>query len=211
MSEKRTILIFPKRYDISAWEEENGEWSLRYKEEFDPNNPFFEEAVKQTTAFMEMLGYKVTRAGSSLSVELTGSRDEILTILAGEFLLASSLGRMSLAELLVKFAIKAIGESKLSEAIEKLNEGKESTAVPGVTGEIRGESKKEGEETVTLYPQIIGGKEVITIVQEDDGYVAYSKLYPGAVGQGETVADALNDLNEAIKTLKEAMEMMKKE
>jgi predicted RNase H-like HicB family nuclease len=52
--------------------------------------------------------------------------------------------------------------------------------------------------------------EVITIVQKDKGYVAYSKLYPGAVGQGETVADALSDLNEAINSLKEAMEMMKK-
>ena len=52
--------------------------------------------------------------------------------------------------------------------------------------------------------------EVIIIVQEDDGYVAYSKSFPGAVGQGETEEEALKDLEEAIKTLKEAMEMVKK-
>lgn len=42
--------------------------------------------------------------------------------------------------------------------------------------------------------------------QEEGGFVAYSNEYPGAIGQGETEAEALRDLQEAIDLLKEVLE-----
>jgi predicted RNase H-like HicB family nuclease len=39
--------------------------------------------------------------------------------------------------------------------------------------------------------------------QEEGGFVAYSSLYSGAIGQGETREEALDDLKEAIEILKE--------
>lgn len=46
--------------------------------------------------------------------------------------------------------------------------------------------------------------------QEEGGFVALCKEYPGAVGQGETKDEAVKDLVEAIKVLKEYLEMKKK-
>jgi len=46
--------------------------------------------------------------------------------------------------------------------------------------------------------------------QEEGGFVALCKEYPGAVGQGETEDEAVKDLIEAIKVLKEYLEMRKK-
>ncbi len=47
--------------------------------------------------------------------------------------------------------------------------------------------------------------------QEEGGFVAYSKEYPGAIGQGETEAEALRDLQEAIELLKEVLEQDRKQ
>ena len=48
--------------------------------------------------------------------------------------------------------------------------------------------------------------ELTLVPQEEGGYVAYSKEYPGAIGQGETEEEALHDLKEATDLLKEALE-----
>lgn len=42
--------------------------------------------------------------------------------------------------------------------------------------------------------------------QEEGGFVAYSKEYSGAIGQGETEEEAISDLKEAISLLKEVLE-----
>lgn len=42
--------------------------------------------------------------------------------------------------------------------------------------------------------------------QEEGGFVAFSKTYPGAVGQGETELEALKDLYESIRLLKEVLD-----
>lgn len=42
--------------------------------------------------------------------------------------------------------------------------------------------------------------------QEEGGFVAFSKEYPGAVGQGETEDEAVKDLMEAVQLLKEVLE-----
>lgn len=39
--------------------------------------------------------------------------------------------------------------------------------------------------------------------QEEGGFVAFSREFPGAVGQGETAEEAIADLEEAISLLKE--------
>jgi predicted RNase H-like HicB family nuclease len=43
-------------------------------------------------------------------------------------------------------------------------------------------------------------------LQEEGGFVAFSKKYPGAVGQGETEEEAIKDLMDAIQLLKEVIE-----
>lgn len=47
--------------------------------------------------------------------------------------------------------------------------------------------------------------------QEEGGFVAYSNEYSGAVGQGETEDEAIQDLEEAILSLKEFLEEEKKQ
>jgi len=42
--------------------------------------------------------------------------------------------------------------------------------------------------------------------QEEGGFVAFSREFPGAVGQGETEGEAIKDLEEAIQLLKEVLE-----
>jgi predicted RNase H-like HicB family nuclease len=42
--------------------------------------------------------------------------------------------------------------------------------------------------------------------QEEGGFVAFSREYLGAVGQGETEEEAIKDLQEAIQLLKEVLE-----
>ena len=42
--------------------------------------------------------------------------------------------------------------------------------------------------------------------QEEGGFVAFSREFPGAVGQGETVEEAIADLKEAIILLKEVLD-----
>lgn len=42
--------------------------------------------------------------------------------------------------------------------------------------------------------------------QEEGGFVAFSREFLGAVGQGETIEEAIADLEEAIQLLKEVLE-----
>jgi predicted RNase H-like HicB family nuclease len=42
--------------------------------------------------------------------------------------------------------------------------------------------------------------------QEEGGFVAFSREYPEAVGQGETEEEAISDLQEAIQLLKDVLE-----
>ncbi|MCP8308161.1 MAG: type II toxin-antitoxin system HicB family antitoxin [archaeon] len=41
--------------------------------------------------------------------------------------------------------------------------------------------------------------------QEEGGFVAFSREFEGAVGQGETIEEALKDLEEAIQLLGEVL------
>lgn len=42
--------------------------------------------------------------------------------------------------------------------------------------------------------------------QEEGGFVAFSKEFPGAVGQGETDEEAIRDLQKAVELLKEVLD-----
>lgn len=42
--------------------------------------------------------------------------------------------------------------------------------------------------------------------QEEGGFVAFSREFPGAVGQGETVEEAIADIEKAIRLLKEVFD-----
>lgn len=41
--------------------------------------------------------------------------------------------------------------------------------------------------------------------QEEGGFVAFSREYSGAVGQGETIEEAITDIQKAIELLKEVI------
>lgn len=70
------------------------------------------------------------------------------------------------------------------------------------------------EEKLEVKPEdLIVGKDIKSSIpdfylepQEEGGFIALSKEYPGAVGQGETVDEALEDLQEATQLLKEVLE-----
>jgi predicted RNase H-like HicB family nuclease len=46
--------------------------------------------------------------------------------------------------------------------------------------------------------------------QEEGGFVAFSREFVGAIGQGETIEDAIADIEEAIRLLKEVIDEDKK-
>lgn len=66
--------------------------------------------------------------------------------------------------------------------------------------------------TLLTYPSLDVSEHISISLepQEEGGFVALCKEYPGAVGQGETEDEAVKDLIEAIKVLKEYLEMRKK-
>ena len=47
-------------------------------------------------------------------------------------------------------------------------------------------------------------------IQEEGDYVAFSPEHPRAVGQGETLEEAVKDLEEAVELLKEVLEEERK-
>lgn len=57
----------------------------------------------------------------------------------------------------------------------------------------------EAEESVTRV-------EVILEPQDEGGFVAFSTEHPGAVGQGETIEAAVDDLEQAIELLQEVLD-----
>ena len=57
-----------------------------------------------------------------------------------------------------------------------------------------------------LLNESVSSMDFIIEIQDEGGFVAFSKQYEGAVGQGETEEEAINDLEQAIELLKEVLE-----
>lgn len=91
----------PIRYEIDASEQEDGKWLIQYTEYF--NEKDWNDA-RSTSAeiFAQMKGFMEVEMDDekrSAHITLTGSKNQIMNMLAGEFLAFSSLGEMSLKDL----------------------------------------------------------------------------------------------------------------
>ena len=60
--------------------------------------------------------------------------------------------------------------------------------------------------TLTMGKNIRGSPVFFLEEQEEGGFVAFSREFVGAIGQGETAEDAIADIEEAIRLLKEVID-----
>lgn len=112
----------PIRYEIYASEQEDGEWLLQYTEYF--NEKDWNDARSDSAEiFAKMKGFmdvEMDDEKRSTHTTLRGSKDQIMNMLAGEFLAFSTMGETSLKEL---FGMMAL-ELAQAGALEKKEEEK---------------------------------------------------------------------------------------
>ena len=91
----------PIRYEIDASEQEDGEWVIQYTEYF--NEKDWNDARSDSAEiFAQMKGFmdvKMDDEKRSAHITLRGSKNQIMNMLAGEFLAFSTMGEMSLKDL----------------------------------------------------------------------------------------------------------------
>ena len=98
-------LRYPIGYDIKAEQTESGNWKLEYTERFRPEDY---EAYKTSIGLIKSLYPGCKLESDRVIISINSTRDEILNFLAGEFLFTSSLGKLSLAELVGALTVKAL-------------------------------------------------------------------------------------------------------
>ena len=103
------VVVSPKWYKIDARELEDGRWQLHYEEGFDPK---FYDALKLSTDAMRAEGVEVELESDRVTLDITGPKNEILNMLAGEFFGVSELGQMTIAELYRMLLIRGSGHSE---------------------------------------------------------------------------------------------------
>lgn len=92
-------LKYPVEYTIMAKQIEDGKWELVYVERFRPED--FEAWRNAPEAFARLIPKaRVALQEDRIIVILEDSRDQIMNVIAGEFLMVSSLGKTQLNELL---------------------------------------------------------------------------------------------------------------
>ena len=91
----------PIRYEIDASEQEDGNWLIQYTEYF--NEKDWNDARSDSAEiFAQMMGFmevKMDDKKRSAHITLSGSKNQIMNMLAGEFLAFSTMGEMSLKDL----------------------------------------------------------------------------------------------------------------
>jgi len=98
----------PIRYEIDASEQEDGKWVIKYTEYFnekDWNDARSDSAeiFAKMTGFMEV---EMDDEKRSAQTKLRGSKNQIMSMLAGEFLCFSRMGEMSLKDLFGMMTLK---------------------------------------------------------------------------------------------------------
>jgi len=91
----------PIRYEIDTSEQEDGMWVINYTEYF--NEKDWNEARKTSAeVFAKMKGFMEVEMDDekrSARITMRGSKNQVMSMLAGEFLCFSRLGEMSLKDL----------------------------------------------------------------------------------------------------------------
>ncbi len=101
-------MIRPIGYDIIAREAENGNWAIKYIEKFRPEH---HEIVEDTAKEMIPLlppGLKVNVYQDKVVIKGQATREQVLGMLAVEFLGFSKLGDLSLIELLMALTYSTV-------------------------------------------------------------------------------------------------------
>jgi len=101
---------YPIGYKIEADQLEDGNWRLFYTEKFAPDD--VEAAQNSIKQFKLLAAATVILTEGELRVTLVDSRHEVMNFLGGEFLCASSLGRMTLTELLATAVLRIANAEK---------------------------------------------------------------------------------------------------
>ena len=91
----------PIRYEIDTSEQEDGTWVINYTEHF--NEKDWNDARKASAeVFAKMKGFMEVEMDDekrSARITMRGSKNQVMSMLAGEFLCFSRLGEMSLKDL----------------------------------------------------------------------------------------------------------------
>lgn len=103
-------MIRPIGYDIIARETEDGNWTIKYIEKFSPEH---HEIVKDTAKMIIPLlppGLKVKAYQDRAIIKGQATREQVIGMLALEFLGYSKLGDISLIELLMALTYPTAGK-----------------------------------------------------------------------------------------------------
>lgn len=110
-------LIYPIGYEITAEELEDGQWRLHYMEKFSEANPTVAKETAEKLKYLLPADANIETWIDRIIITVVAPRHTILSILAGEFLFVSSLGMMTLNELLATVMLQ------IAEAKESRKEG----------------------------------------------------------------------------------------
>lgn len=94
-------MIRPIGYDITAREAENGNWTIKYIEKFLPEHHEIVEDTAKNTIPLLSPGLKVKVYQDRVIIKGQATREQVMGMLAIEFLSFSKLGDISLMELLI--------------------------------------------------------------------------------------------------------------
>jgi len=108
-------LIYPIGYELKTQELEDGQWGLYYVEKFRPEDSFAYEQTAEKLKYLLPPNATIASQSDRVIISLVAPRQTILNILAGEFLIVSSLGRMPLGDVLATIMLQ-FAEAKKNES-----------------------------------------------------------------------------------------------
>lgn len=110
-------IIQPVRIEIKAAKTSGEIWELQYNEWVDvEDEKTLKEAVATTRKLAEFLGFKIKAEGNKISFSISGSFNDVASVITMEFLAFSNIANMTLRDILL---FTGIGNKLLSEKIEK--------------------------------------------------------------------------------------------
>lgn len=111
----------PIRYEIDASEQEDGTWMLHYRESFNEKDwkDARSESAKVFEKMKEFMEVEMDDEKCRATITMRGSKNQVMSMLAGEFLAFSRLGEMSLKDLFGVFTMKLAQAGAFEENKEK--------------------------------------------------------------------------------------------
>jgi len=98
----------PIRYEIDASEQEDGTWVLHYRESFNEKdwNDAKTESAEVFAKMKRFIEVEMEDEKRRAQITMRGSKNQVMSMLAGEFLAFSRLGEMSLKDLFGLMTLK---------------------------------------------------------------------------------------------------------